>query len=158
MYSNGTESRFGLHAPTKKPRCGAKDLRVRRARSTTDTPGRLTLSFPILRELAAELAPLLAPLVAQELRGAPVADGWVSQKGSKLGRNRHIAEVRRLVAGGHTDRATIQGRSYLLRKDAYDQAIIASGRNPTSPVKVSQSAATAEDEDVAYFRSRLGSR
>jgi hypothetical protein len=122
--------------------------------------GRSTLDFPILRELARELAPLLAPLVAEQLRGAPVADGWVSQKGSKLGRNNHMAEVRRLQAEGDGERSAIRGRSYLLRKDAYDQALVMSGRKPAPPVKA-KAATMAEpandgDDLEAFFRGRLG--
>lgn len=110
----------------------------------------------ILRQLAKELAPLLAPLVADQLRGAPVADGWVPQKGSKLGRNNHIEAVRRVQSeDGDSTRAVTRGKLHLLRKDAYDAELMRAGR----PLPVKTRAADPGDGDLAArFRKRLGVR
>lgn len=112
------------------------------------------MEFPILRELAKELAPLLAPLVAEQLRGAPVADGWVPQKGSKLGRNNHIEAVRRIHAT-NPELAFQRDKLYLLRKDVYDQELARAGKKTAAPppVKVRQQPVPDREE---YWRKRLG--
>lgn len=108
----------------------------------------------ILRQLAKELAPLLAPLVADQLRGAPVADGWVPQKGSKLGRNNHIEAVRRVQSeDGDSTRAVTRGKLHLLRKDAYDAELTRAGRPLPPPPP-----APGESDLAARFRKRLGVR
>lgn len=113
------------------------------------------MEYPILRELARELAPLLAPLVAQELRGAPVADGWVPQKGSKLGRNGHIEAVRRIHATS-PELAFKRDKLYLLRKDVYDQELARAGKKPAAmpPAKSDRTRPVPDREE--YWRKRLG--
>ena len=112
------------------------------------------MEFPILKQLAEELAPLLAPLIVAELRGS--SDGWVSQRDTKLGRNNHIEAVRRIQAeDGDSTRAVSRGKLHLLRKDAYDAEVQRSSRIVAPPVKA---AAPDKNDLAARFKRRLGVR
>lgn len=66
------------------------------------------------------LARLVAREVVAELRAGDVP-GMVDQSRSGLGRRRHIAYARRLLAAGDT-RAVQLGRRYLLARDAIEEA------------------------------------
>jgi hypothetical protein len=114
-----------------------------------------------LRRIASDFA-VLAELLAAERSGGPVGDGWVPQKGSKLGRNNHIEAVRRLQSAGVTDRAVTRGKLHLLRKDAYDEELVRAGRKPMPPRKPMRTVKASEeskgDDLEARFRRRLGAR
>jgi hypothetical protein len=106
----------------------------------------------IAREFAA-----LATLMT-ERGGAPVADGWVSQRDTKLGRNNHIAAVRRLQSEGATDRALTRGKLHLLRKDAYDAELQRAARKPLPPVKISAAPEPAGNDLPSRVKHLLGVR
>ena len=83
-----------------------------------------------LRPLAALLAPLLAPMVARELRGKATeddtADRWVDQASSPLGRRAHC----RACAAGKIEGARKVGKKWLARRSALDAYVQAVGRAP----------------------------
>jgi len=112
-----------------------------------------------LRRIAREFE-LLAAMMA-ERRGTPMADGWVSQRDSKLGRNNHIEAVRRLQSEGVTDRAVTSGKLHLLRKDAYDEELVRAGRKamPRKPMATLKSSEDSGGDGLAaQFKRRLGVR
>lgn len=82
-----------------------------------------------LRALLVLLAPLLAPMVARELRGRTTeddADPWVDQACSPLGRRAHC----RACAAGKIEGARKVGKRWLARRSALDAYVQAHGRAP----------------------------
>lgn len=77
----------------------------------------------VLDALAHALAPRLVPLLLEQLGQTEMVD----QAHSPLGRRRHIAAVRQLLAKGDP-RAAKVGRKYLLRRDALDDVLRELGR------------------------------
>lgn len=71
------------------------------------------------------LAELVAAKVVDRLRAGDQPD-MVDQSKSPLGRRRHIAAVRRLVAAGEQG-AAIVGRRYLLSRDRLSQELTSWG-------------------------------
>lgn len=72
------------------------------------------------------LAELVAAKVVAQLRAGDVP-GMVDQSKSPLGRRRHIAAVRRLVASGEPGAAQV-GRRYLLSRERLDVELGALGK------------------------------
>jgi len=72
------------------------------------------------------LADLVAAKVVDRLR-AGEAPGMVDQSASPLGRRRHIAAVRRLVALGEPGACQV-GRRYLLSRERLDAELAAMGK------------------------------
>jgi hypothetical protein len=115
-------------------------------------------SFEVaLKQMEQHLA--AASLLALQLRAAiaETGDGWVSQKGSKLGRNNHIEAVRRRMATGDTERAAQNGKRFLLRKDAYDEELVAPVRRARTITKAGHNeAADTAVLEMDLWRHKLG--
>lgn len=88
------------------------------------------------------LARLVAHEVVAELRAGDVPD-VLDQSQSGLGRRRHIAFARRLIAAGD-GRAAHLGRRYLLTREAIEQAREHYTRRAKRP--------RAQDDDAALAR------
>lgn len=99
-------------------------------------------------QLAKALAPAIAAEVVAQLR-AGETPGMVDQSSSPLGRRRHIAVVRKLVAAGEPG-AAIVGRRYLLARDAIEAELVKVSRKP-SKAKVA-----APADELAALRERYG--
>ncbi len=87
---------------------------------------------------------LVRRFVSEEL-AARSADDWVDQKATKLGRRRHIAYVRGLIAAGKPGAAQ-RGRSYFLKRSVHDGFLSAEARR--APV--------ARDEAIDAIARELG--
>jgi hypothetical protein len=85
-----------------------------------------------LDSLIDEIADRVAARVAERLRaGEP---GMIDQSASPLGRRRHCAAVRRLVARGEPG-AAIVGRRHLLSREALADALARCGKAAAAPVQ-----------------------
>lgn len=71
-----------------------------------------------LEGLVRVLVPMLAPALARELATCN-APGFVDQSASPLGRRRHIALARTLIAASSADAMRV-GRRYLVRREAIE--------------------------------------
>ena len=92
------------------------------------------------------LAERVAVRVVERLRAGEV--GMIDQTRSPLGRRRHIAAVRRLVAAGKAGAAVV-GRRYLLSREALDAEVARLSKRPRK--------AHADDSDkLAALRERFG--
>ena len=103
-----------------------------------------------LAAFARELAPLVAREVVAQLRSGNV--DMIDPVSSPLGRKRHCAAVRRLVASG-TPGAAIVGRRHLLSADALQAELATLSKKPQRV----RSKAPAPDE-FAELRSRFDLR
>lgn len=108
-----------------------------------------------LEEAVAQLAKALAPAIAAEVVAqlrAGETPGMVDQSTSPLGRRRHIAAVRRMVAAGDPGAAQV-GRRYLLTTDAVQVELSRMSRKPKAPAK---GKAEAPVDELAAMRARYG--
>jgi hypothetical protein len=103
----------------------------------------------VLEALARVLAPAIAREVIAQLR-AGETPGMVDQSASPLGRRRHIALARTLIAAGSADAARI-GRRYLVRREAIDAHATELSKRAPKPKP------QAVDE-LAEMRTRYGLR
>ncbi len=100
-----------------------------------------------LEGLVAVLVPLLAPALARELATCN-APGMLDQSASPLGRRRHIALARKLIAASSADAAQV-GRRYLVRREAIEaHAADLSNRAPK--------ARSAPLDELASVRAKYG--
>ena len=112
------------------------------------------------KTLEEQVGPVLGPLV-QALgdyilrrmeRGAN--DDWVNQHGSPLGPRRHCAIVRKLQEQGD-ERAVKRGDMYLLRRDAFTEAMAERGK---APLVKKASPPDPEQAAVERIQKRLGGK
>ena len=110
------------------------------------------------RKLEQQLGPTLGPLVQalgdyicrRMQQGAN--DDWVSQHGSLLGNRRHCAIVRRLAEQGDP-RAIIDGKRFLLHRDAVTEQLHRLGVRPPLAKAASDDPPDEQDEEQdAYTR------
>lgn len=105
-------------------------------------------------EFFRRMAEELAPLVAQHM-GAPAS--WIDQKDSPLGRNRHCAAVKRMVAEGK-DGAAIVGRRCLLTPAALKDEMQRRMIHPKPPVKADPPVPKSEEDVMCdELRARVRS-
>lgn len=78
-----------------------------------------------INALLESFAEVVAKKVVEQLRAGEV--GMIDQSSSPLGRRRHIAVVRRLVAEGQPGAAEV-GRRYLLSRERLEEALAEQGR------------------------------
>jgi hypothetical protein len=97
------------------------------------------------------LAALIAAKVVAELRAGD-APGMVDQVASPLGRRRHIAAVRRLVATGQPGAAQV-GRRYLLSRERLDAELAGNAKALKPSAKHVEPMAAVPDE-LAALRNR----
>jgi hypothetical protein len=100
-----------------------------------------------LDQLVKLLADAVADRVAARLSAGSHA-GFVEQAGSPLGRRRHIAAVRRIVAAGQPG-AAIVGRRHLLSRERVERELAAVAKRPK------KTRAERVDE-LAELRERFG--
>jgi hypothetical protein len=98
-----------------------------------------------LDELILLLADALAPRVAAEMSGV---SAWIDQKGSPLGRNRHVAAVKRRAKDGEKG-AALSGRRFLLSPAALKEEM---SRALLPPVKVAAPAPANDERSDARTR------
>ena len=100
-----------------------------------------------LDALVSLLADAVADRVVERLTAGSHSD-FVDQAGSPLGRRRHIAAVRRMVAAGQPG-AGVVGRRHLLSREAAESELAAVAKRPK------KSRAEQVDE-LAELRERYG--
>lgn len=95
-----------------------------------------------LENAIAEIARAIAREVVAELQRGE-APGLIDQTASVLGRRRHVALARELLAAGSSDAAKI-GRRYLVRREAVEaRAIELSRRTPRKAASAASEPSTA---------------